>query len=83
MPLLVSGGYGLVCELVGKADLLSDHIDCKQSRASVDLPLTYHPASSLTTFSFSWSEVRHLLLDLDLYGDTDPLGMFPLVLKNY
>ena len=28
-----------MCETVGKADLLSDHFDGKQSRESVDLPL--------------------------------------------
>ena len=28
---LVSEGGGLVCESVGKADLLSDHFDSKQS----------------------------------------------------
>ena len=27
LPLLVGGGGGLVCESVGKADLLSDHLD--------------------------------------------------------
>ena len=67
---------------VGKADLLLDHFDSKQSREAVDLPLTCHPSPSLTTFAFRSSEVRHLLLDLDPYGGTDPLGMFPLFLKR-
>ena len=31
--LLVSEGGGQVCESIGKADLLSDHFDRKQSRA--------------------------------------------------
>ena len=53
-------------ESVGKADLLSDHFDSKQSRETVDLPLTSHPSPSLTTFAFRSSEVRRLLLDLDL-----------------
>ena len=44
---LVSVDGGLVCESVGKADLLSDHFDSKQSREAVDLPLT-----SLSTFAF-------------------------------
>ena len=35
MTPLVSEGGGLVCELVGKADLLSDHFDSKQSREAV------------------------------------------------
>ena len=51
-------------ESVGKADLLSDHLDSKQSREAVDLPLTCHASLSLTTFAFRSSEVRRLLLDL-------------------
>ena len=82
MPPLVSEGGGLVCESVGKADLLSDHFDRKQSREAVDLPLTCHPSLSLATFAFRSSEVRRLLLDLDPYGGTDPSGMFPLLLKR-
>ena len=82
MPPLVSEGGGLVCESVGKADLLSNHFDSKQSREAVALPLTCHPSPSLTTFAFRSSEVRRLLLDLDPYGGTDSLGMFPLFLKR-
>ena len=82
MPPLVSEGGGLVCELVGKADLLSDLFDSKQSRGGVDLLLTCHPSPCLTTFAFRSSEVRRLLLDLDPYGGTNPLGMFPLFLKR-
>ena len=36
----------MVCESVGKADLLSDHLDSKQSREAVDLSLTCHPSPS-------------------------------------
>ena len=68
LPPLVGGGGGLVCESVCKADRLSDHFNGKQSRESVDLPLTCHPSLSLTSFSFRSSEVRCLLLDLDPYG---------------
>ena len=75
-PLGSEGGV-LVCESVGKADL-SDHFDSKQYMEAVDLPLTCHPSPSLTTFPFRLSEVRILLLNLDPYGGTDPLGMFPL-----
>ena len=72
-----------MCESVGKADLLSDHFDGKQSRESVDLPLTCHQSPSLTSFAFRSSEVRRLLFDLDPYGGSDPLpGMFPLFLKR-
>ena len=52
LPPLISEGGGLVCESVGKADLLSDHFDSKQSREAVDLLLTCHPSPSLTTFAF-------------------------------
>ena len=43
---------GLVSESVGNANLLSDHFDLKQSRESVDLPLTYHPSPNLITSAF-------------------------------
>ena len=46
---LVGGGVGLMCESVSKADLLSDHFDSKQSRESVDMPLTFHPSPSHIT----------------------------------
>ena len=82
LPPLTSEGGGLVCESVGKADLLSDHFDSKQSREAVDLPFTCHPPTSLTTFAFRSSEVRRLLLDFEPYGGTEPLGLFPLFLKR-
>ena len=82
MPRLVVGGDGLVCESVGKADLLSDHFDSKQSRESVDLPLTCHSSPRLTAFAFRSSEVRRLLFDLDTYGGTDPSDIFLLFLKR-
>ena len=65
LPPLVGPGGGLVCESLGKADLLSDHFDSKQSRESVDLLVTCHPSPSLITFAFGSSEVKRLLLDLD------------------
>ena len=82
LPPLVSEGGGLVCESVGKADLLSDHFDSKQSREADDLPLTYHLSPSLITVPFRLSEVRRLLLDLDHHCGTDQLGMFPLFLER-
>ena len=82
MPPLVSEGGGLVCESIGKADLLSDHFDSKQSRETVDLPVTCHQYPCLTTFAFRSREVRRLLLDLNPYGGTDPFGMFSLYLKR-
>ena len=67
---------------VGKADLILDHFNCKQSMESVDLPLTHHPSPRLTSFAFRLSVVGHLLLDLDPYGGSDVLGMFPLFLQR-
>ena len=82
LPPLVSPGGGLVCESIGKADLLSDHFDSKQSRESVDLHVTCHPSPRLITFAFRSREVKCLLLDLDPYGGTDPFGMFSLIFKR-
>ena len=83
LPPLVNEGGGLVWESVGKADLLSDHFDSKQSREAVDLPLTCRPSAIVLppSFTLTWLPVRRLLLYLDPYGGTDPLGMFPLFLK--
>ena len=78
LPNIIGAGGGLVCESVGKADMLSAHFDRKQSRDPVDLPSICYPSPSLTTFAFRSREVKRLLLDLDSYGGTDPLGMFPL-----
>ena len=58
MPPLVSEGGGLVCESVGKDDLLSVHFDSKQSREAVDLPLTCHPSPSLTMVPLRLGRVR-------------------------
>ena len=82
VPLLVSEGGGLVGESVGKADLQSDHLDSKQSREAVDMPLTSHPSPSLITFAFRSREVRLLLLDLDPYSGIGPLGIFPIFRKR-
>ena len=82
LPPLVGGCGGLVCESIGKADLLSNHLDGKQSSESADLPLTYRPSPQLTSFAFRSSEIRRLLLDLYPYGGSDSLGMFPHFLKR-
>ena len=71
------GGDG-ICE----ADLLPDNFDRKQSRESVDLPLSFHPSPCLITFAFMSCKVSRLLLDLYTYGDTDTLVMFPVSLKR-
>ena len=54
----------------------------KQSREAVVLPFTCHPSPSFTTFTLRSREVMRLFLDLDAYGGTNPLGMFPIFLKR-
>ena len=50
LPPFTDGGDGLVCESIGKVDLLSDYFDSKQSR--VDLTITCNLSFySLTTFA--------------------------------
>ena len=83
LPPLIGAGGGLVCESVGKADMLSAYFDGKQSRDPLDLLSTCYPSSSLNTMAFRSREVKRLLLDLDSYGGTDPLYMFPLFFKEY
>ena len=52
LPPLVGEGGGLLCESVGKGNLLSDYFDSKQSMEAVDVPLTCHPSPYLITFAF-------------------------------
>ena len=82
LPPLIGAGCGLVCEFVGKADMLSAYFHGKQSRDPLDVPSTCRPSPSLTTFAFRSREVKRLLLDLDSYGGTNALGMFTLFLKR-
>ena len=62
LPPVVGGRGGLVCESVGKADLLSDYFESKQSRETVDLPFNCHLSPSLTSFDFRSREVSRLLI---------------------
>ena len=68
--------------ITSKADLLSDNFGSKQIGEVVDLQLTAIRLLVFTTFAFRSIEVRRLLLDMDHYGGTDPLGMFPHFLKR-
>ena len=51
LPPLIGAGGGLVCESVGKAEILSAHFDGKQCSDPVDLLSTCHPSPSLTSSS--------------------------------
>ena len=77
-PVIMKESGGLVCESVGKAEIQSTHFDGKPSKDPIDLPSTCHLSPSLTTFAFRSREARRLLLDLDSYGGTDSMAMFPL-----
>ena len=88
MPsLLISGGplLSLLCSarvchchcLLGCGELV-----CESFFKADDLPPTCHSSPRLTTFAFRPSEVRHPLLNLEPYGNTDALGLFPAFLKR-
>ena len=49
LPPLIGAGGGLVCESVGKAEMLSAHFDGKQSRDPVDQPSTTPVSLTLTS----------------------------------
>ena len=84
LPPLIGASGGLVCESVGKAEMLSAHFDGAvqgSCRSAIHLPFV--PQSHCIGFAFRSREVKRLLLDLDSYGGTNPLGMFPLLFEEY
>ena len=64
LPPLVGGGGGLVCESVGKADLLSCNFESATHAPSVSL--SYYLCRQVER------EVRRFLLDMDPSGSFDP-----------
>ena len=81
LPPLVGGGGGLVCESL--ALICSRIILMASSPGSLLIFHSLdHPSPCLTSFAFRSSEVNHLLLDLDPYGGSDPLGMFLFFLRE-
>ena len=82
LPQLVDGFGGLVCESVGKADLLSDHFEGTQSRESVDLLPTCHPSTRITIFAFRSCEVRYsigIIIELLIIDPTKSGSRFSTV----
>ena len=57
-------------------------MESSPGRDPVNLPSTCHPSLSVNASAFRSRELKRFLLDLDSYGGTDPLGMFPLFLKR-
>ena len=80
-PLLDSSGE-LVTRPVDKANLLMSHFDSKLSHNTLQLNENTESVPILTSMAFKSKEVERLLLDLDTHGGTDPVGMFPLFLKE-
>ena len=77
-PLQFYGG-ALVSDPAGKAALLRNFFDGKQSMDVVDCSASCHRRPKLCSFAFWSREVRRLLSDeLDPHGGVDPPGFFPV-----
>ena len=79
---LLVGVVDWCAKSVCKTDLLLIQTASSPESLLICRSLNCHPYPSIITFVFRSSEVKHLLLDLDSYGVTHPLGMFPLVLRR-
>ena len=64
-----------------KESLLGLQFDSKQCRKQFVTRLHCFPHFRCDYLAFWTSVLLRLLLDLDTYGDVDPLGVFPLFLK--
>ena len=82
IPPMQSVGGALVSDPAGKAALLSNYFDGKQSRDVVGCSASCHRRPKLCTFAFRSREVRRLLLELDPHGGVDPLGFFPVFFRE-
>ena len=82
LPPLLSDGGELVTNPKGKADLLMTHFVSKLSRKQLQLDEDVDVKPTLINIAFRSSEVEKLLNALDPHGGTDPIGMFPLFLKE-
>ncbi len=82
LPALLSDTGQLITSPKGKADLLMKHFDSKLCRAPAPTSELPPAMPVLTKLAFRSKEVMRLLLALDSHGGTDPLGMFPMFLKE-
>ena len=73
IPSLQSDGDAPVSDLAGKAALLSNFSDGKQSTDDVDCPVSCHSRSMLCSFAFRSCEVCRQLSMFDLHGGVEPL----------
>ena len=84
LPPLLSEGGELVTSPKGKADLLMAHFDSKLSQTQIQLDEDEDVDVELkfAKVAFRSREVEKLLNARDANGGSDPLGMFPLFLKE-
>ena len=82
IPALRGPGGSLVVAPAEKATLQGSQFDSKQCREQFVTPLSCFPQSSCNSLAFRTSVLLRLVLDLDSYGDVDPLGGIPLFIKK-
>ena len=82
LPPLVDRRGRLVWSAGENVFLFSAHVDAKQWRDSFQQPHSCEPFSVLNSVAFWSSSIRSLLLDLNLYGGTNPDSMFLLFCKQ-
>ena len=73
-----SDGGALVSDPAGKATLLINFFEGKQSRDIANRPASCHHRAKLRTFAFKSRDVRRLLSEHDPYGGVDPLEFLPI-----
>ena len=79
MPLLVGGmGSGPVCESVGKALI----VDTYYLKFILLICMSVLSIRLVVLSPLPSGRVRHLLLDMEPYGGTDPLCVFPVILRE-
>ena len=75
-------GGGLVVATAEKNSLLCSQFGSKQCREQFVTRLSCSPQPRCNSLAFQTSVFLRLLFDLDTYGGVDPLGVFPIFLKN-
>ena len=81
-PPLVSEDGSLLFKPEENAFSLMAVFDNKQCREEVTLPPTCHTEPSMLNMAFRSRGVKKILAGLDSFGGTEPLGLFPLLLKE-
>ena len=65
-----------------KASRLMAVFDSKQCKEEVTLPPTCHPEPSVLNVAFRSREVKNILAGLESFDGTDPMSLFPLLLRE-